>query len=118
MSSFLIQNLGLLILMLALLMTAAAFACCETSLFSLTRHDLYRFRTSGRRLEMMAVSLRERGRILLIIILLLNMISTVLIFILSTFILQHVAERYGDVAAIALSIVPILMVAYFGDVVP
>ncbi|HTV49147.1 MAG TPA: hemolysin family protein [Phycisphaerae bacterium] len=118
MNAFFIQNLGFLIPMLVLLMVSAAFSCCETTLFSLTRHDLYQFRNSGQRQKLAAAALRERGRILLIIILVLNMASNVLIFILSTFVLVRVAEQYGDFIAAVLSIVPILLVAYFGDVVP
>jgi putative hemolysin len=118
MGAFLIDNLGFLIPMTLLLMAAAAFSCSETVLFSLTRHDLYQFRTGGRRLEMMAAMLRERGRILLIIILMINMICVIFTFILSTLVLQHVAQSFGSVAAAVLTVVPVLLVAYFGEVVP
>ena len=118
MAAFFIHNIDLLLPMLAMLAIAAVFAGVETVFFSLTRHELYQFKHSGKRGQIMAAALRERGRPLLVLILLVNMACTILIFVLSTILLQRLNRHYGHLAVIALSLVPVLIVAYFGELMP
>ena len=115
---YILDNLDLLIPMLLLLAAAAFFACSETVLFSLTRHELKELRASGRRLNMIAVELRDQGRLLLVVVLLANMISTIGIFVLSTIMLRRIGEDYGPLGAVLGATVPVLIVAYFGEVLP
>lgn len=115
---YLLDNLDLLIPMLFLLGAAAFFACSETVLFSLTRHELNQLRTSGRRLNIIAADLRDQGRLLLVVVLLANMICTIGIFVLSTIILRRIGQDYGPLGATVGAAVPVLIVAYFGEVLP
>ncbi len=118
MASLFIHNLDLLIPMVILLGIAAVFAGVETVFFSLTRHQLYQFKTSGKRGPMLVATLREHSRPLLVLILLINMACTILIFVLSTILLQRLGRSLGEFAVIALSLAPVLIVAYFGELVP
>ena len=118
MLSFLLDNLAILVPSLVLLLAAALFSCAETVLFSLTRHDLYLFRRSGKRRQALVAALREKSRSLLTIVLLLNMLCTTLVFIFSALLLERLARRVGEGAVLALSLTPVLIVAYFGEVLP
>ncbi len=104
--------------MFMLLGIAAIFSGIETVFFSLTRHELYQFKNSGKRGQILAASLRDHSRSLLVLILLVNMAGTILIFVLSTILLQRLNRHYGQFAVIALSLAPVLIVAYFGDLAP
>lgn len=115
---YILDNLDLLIPMLLLLGAAAFFACSETVLFSLTRHELKELRASGRRLNIIAAELRDQGRLLLVVVLLANMVSTIGIFVLSTIMLRRIGEDYGPLGATLCATVPVLIVAYFGEVLP
>jgi len=118
MTAFFIHNIDLFLPMLLLLGIAAIFAGVETVFFSLTRHELYQFKNSGKRGQILAATLRERSRPLLVLILLINMACTILIFVLSTILLQRLSRHFGHLAIIALSLAPVLVVAYFGELVP
>ena len=118
MAAFLLHNLDVLLPMLVLLALAAVFAAVETMFFSLTRHELYEFKISGKRGQVLAAALRERSRPLLVLILLVNMACTILFFVLSTILLQRLNRHYGHYAVIALSLAPVIIVAYFGELVP
>jgi CBS domain containing-hemolysin-like protein len=118
MTYFLIHNLDLLLPMAMLLGIAAIFSGIETVFFSLTRHELYQFKNSGKRGQILAASLREHSRPLLVLILLVNMAGTILIFVLSTILLQRLNRHYGQLAVVALSLAPVLIVAYFGELAP
>ncbi len=118
MTAFFIHNIDLLLPMLVLLGVAAVFAGVETVFFSLTRHELYQFKSSGKRGQILASALREHSRPLLVLILLVNMACTILIFVLSTILLQRLSRHYGHLTVIALSFAPVLIVAYFGELVP
>lgn len=115
---YLLNNLDLLIPMTLLLLTAAFFACSETVLFSLTRHEIHQLRSSGRRLNIIAADLRDQGRTVLVVILLANMVSTIGIFVLSTILLRRIAENYGGDAAVLGAVIPVIVVAYLGEVLP
>lgn len=118
MALFLLHNLDLLIPIVVLLGIAAVFSGVETIFFSLTRHELYQFKTSGQRGPMLVAALRERSRSLLVLILLINMAATILIFVLSTMLLQRVNRHAGQLLVVALSLASVLGVAYFGELVP
>jgi len=118
MLSYLFDNLDLFIPMLILLLTAAFFACSETVLFSLTHHELQQLRASGRRLNVIAADLRDQGRVLLVVLLLANMISTILIFVLSTILLRRIGQQFGPTASLFDAFIPVIIVAYFGEVLP
>ncbi|MDA8376570.1 MAG: CNNM domain-containing protein, partial [Planctomycetia bacterium] len=118
MAALLIHNLDLLLPMLVLLGVAAVSAGVETIFFSLTRHELYQFKNSGKRGQILAAALRDHSRPLLVLILLVNMASTILIFVLSTTLLQRLNRNYGYLAVLALSLAPVLIVTYCGELVP
>lgn len=115
---YVFDNLDLLIPMVILLLAAAFFAASETVLFSLTRHELQQLRGSGRRLNIIAADLRDQGRVLLVVILLANIICTILIFVLSTILLRRIGHEFGAKASVVAAFIPVLIVAYFGEVLP
>jgi CBS domain containing-hemolysin-like protein len=117
MLTFLLANLDLVAPSLGLLLMSALFSCAETALFSLTRHDLHQLERSANRREAAAAALRRDSSSLLIIILFVNMFCTVLIFVLSTVLLQRAAEQIGDLAA-ALAVIPVVAVAYVAEIFP
>ncbi|MGC8625357.1 MAG: hemolysin family protein [Phycisphaerae bacterium] len=118
MAFFFLHNLALLIPIVVLLGIAAVFAGVETIFFSLTRHELYQFKISGKRGPMLVAALRERSRSLLVLILLVNMTATILMFVLSAMLLQRVDRQAGQLTVIALSLSFVLSEAYFGELVP
>ncbi len=118
MLSFIAANLDLLIPMFLLMALAAFFALSETALFSLSRHDLHQLKSHGNRREVLVARLRQQSRPLLVTILLANMLCTILFFVLSTMLLRHINAAFGHVAVVILALVPVVLVAYFGEVMP
>ena len=118
MLSFIAANLDLLIPMFLLMALAAFFALSETALFSLSRHDLHQLKSHGNRREVLVARLRQQSRPLLVTILLANMLCTILFFVLSTMLLRNINFAFGRVAVIILALVPVVLVAYFGEVMP
>ncbi len=118
MLSFIAANLDLLIPMSLLMGLAAFFALSETALFSLTRHDLHQLKSHANRREVLVAKLRQQSRPLLVTILLANMLCTILFFVLSTMLLRNVNMVFGRMAVVVLALVPVVLVAYFGEVMP
>ena len=118
MIAFVLHNMNLLIPATLLLFLAAVFSCSETAIFSLTRGDILHFRRSDNRRETAVAQLRDMGRPLLIVILLVNMACTSMIFILSSFLLADISAHVGGITALACALVPLLLVAYVGEVMP
>ena len=118
MMQLLLEHLNLLIPAGLLLVLAAVFSCSETVIFSLSRADVMYFRKSRSRREIAVARLRDMGRSALIVILLINMACTTLVFIISSFLLAAVAARAGGAAAAVGALAPLLLVAYFGEVMP
>ncbi|NNM84313.1 MAG: HlyC/CorC family transporter [Phycisphaerales bacterium] len=116
--TFLLGNLDLLIPIVLLLAVAAIFACSETALFSLSRHDLHLFESRGKPSEALAARLRRQSRPLLVTILLANMLANILIFVLSTLLLDRIYHAYGRIAVALLAIAPVVLTAYFGEIMP
>jgi putative hemolysin len=73
---------------------------------------------SDNRLEVLAAGMLDRSRQLLITILILNMTCNIVIFIISTAILHHVHDQFGQTALALASLLPVLIVTYFGEVFP
>ncbi len=119
---FLVENLWLFLIMAVLLACSAFCSGSETALFSLSKHDRSRMKKSGNRLEVIAALLLERSRQLLIAILILNMTCNIVVFVISTVILNrihtHISGALGDVGVAVFSLVPVLLVTYFGEVLP
>ncbi len=118
MLSFIAANLDLLIPMFLLMALAAFFALSETALFSLSRHDLHQLKSHANRREVLVARLRQQSRPLLVTILLANMLCTILFFVLSTMLLRNINLAFGQVPVIVLALVPVVLVAYFGEVMP
>ncbi len=118
MFSFILANLDLLLPMLFLMGLAAFFALSETALFSLSRHDLHQLKSHANRREVLVASLRQQSRPLLVTILLANMLCTILFFVLSTLLLRNIHATFGRAAVIVLALAPVILVAYFGEVMP
>ncbi len=126
--TFLLANLFLFLVVLALLVVSALFSGSETVLFSLTRHDRARMKKSSNRLEVLAATLLDDPRSLLTTILLGNMLCNILNFVISAILLgrldaalQSSANQtniLGRIFVGSLVIVPPLLVTYVSDVFP
>lgn len=117
-ASFLIANLGILLALGVLILGSAFFSCGETALFSLSPNERYRMKASKRRLDVVATALLEQTRPLLITIMLGSMTCNILVFVFGTLLLDNVGRRFGAVALMVLSPLPVLGVTFFGEILP
>jgi putative hemolysin len=121
------QDVLLLILLLALLAVSGVFSGAETVLFSLTRHDRARMKKSANRLEVIAAGLMDHPRPLLTAILMGNMTCNIVFFVVFAILLGRLENSlaaaysgawWGKVVVASLMAVPPLMVTYAADVFP
>ncbi len=112
----------LLMLMLlgGLLVASGFFSGSETALFSLTRHQRARLQRSNAVVPRAIITLLAETRGLLITLLLGNMTVNVLYFVVSSVLLIKAGEspRVGTVLLIVLTLIPLLTIILFGEVLP
>ena len=110
----------MLLLLLGLLIASGFFSGSETALFSLTRHQRVRLQRSNAVVPRAITTLLTETRGLLITLLLGNMTVNVLYFVISSVLLIKAGEspRVGGAALAVLTLVPLLAVILFGEVMP
>ncbi len=102
----------------ALLVVVAFFSGAETSLFTLTRHQLKTFRAGANPLLRLAARLLDRPQETLVTILLGNMSANVLFFASASVLVISSARYVGGVTSAVLGVVPALAIIFFGGVLP
>jgi putative hemolysin len=126
--AFFLQNIFYFALLLVLLCVSGLFSGAETVLFSLSRHERARMKKSKNRLEVMAANLMEDPRSLLTSLLMGNMTCNIIVFVISTLLLERLERVLSDgrdtstwTARLVIALlvgVPPLMVTYVADVFP
>jgi len=110
----------MLLCMLALLAASAFFSGCETALFSLTGHQRWLISREKTIIARTLASLLSDIRAVLVTLLLGNMTVNVIYFVVSTVLLIRLGHRGGvrPMALGVLSVVPLLALIFFGEVLP
>ena len=117
MAGFILEHTWQFIALGLLLLGSAFFSGGETSLFSLTNHQLHQFRNSRHRILRIAAELRSVPDDTLITLLAGNMVINVLFFAISSAMLIELSHK-AKFLTIALSLLPLLMIVFFGEVIP
>ena len=112
------QNIGQLILMLALLCASAFFSGAETAFFNLSQRQIKLFRQSGHRLQMLVARIMENPRRLLSALLFGNMLVNVFFFALASVTNFKVQHQYGVTAATVSAAVFFCILVLFGEMFP
>jgi len=104
--------------LMILLACSAFFNCSETALFSLTPHQLYTMRQSRHRIPQLVADLMRDSDRLLLTILVGNNAVHILLFANSYVLIRHVARDYGPAAISIGSVLSLLVVLVFAEVIP
>ncbi len=106
------------LVLVVLLGCSAFFNCSETALFSLTPNQLHALRRSGHRVDQLVADLMKDSDRLLLTILVGNNAVHVLLFADTFLLVRHLASHWGSWAISVFSVVSLLVVLVFAEVVP
>ncbi len=112
------QNLGHLLLMVALLACSAFFSGSETSFFNLSQRQIKQFSGSTHRVHQLVARLLRRPGHLLNCLLFGNMTVNVLFYAASSVLVRRVGAEWGLGAATAVALATFIMLVLFGEILP
>jgi putative hemolysin len=112
------QNLGHIILMLALLVCSAFFSGSETAFFNLSRRQIQLSAKSRNRLDRLVALIMHRPGALLASLLFGNMLVNVLFFAVSSLLTVRLARAFGLTIATVAAVCAFALLVLFGEIFP
>jgi magnesium and cobalt exporter, CNNM family len=118
-NGFSIQLMSIAIILLLLLMLSAIISGSEVAYFSISLHELDKFKKSGNKSDSRIVKLLSRPKYLLATILILNNFINVAIVTLSTYTTWKIFAGVSQAKLItALTFIITFFIVFFGEIVP
>ncbi len=112
------QNLGSILIMIALLACSAFFSGSETALFNLTRRQIKQLSASAHRVHKLTARLLRKPGHLLNCLLLGNITINVLYFATSSVLVLRVSQAWGLGAATAMAVATFIALVLIGEILP
>ena len=112
------QNIGQVVLMLALLAGSAFFSGAETAFFNLSRRQINLLQKSKHKLQNLAARLLSKPRQLLSCLLFGNMTVNVLFYAVSSVLIVRVERQIGGGAAAITACLSFVGLVLFGEILP
>lgn len=118
MTTFILDNLTNIIILLILLVLSGCFSGSETALFSLNPVDLNKLRRSGKLASSAVLSLHQHLPDFLLTVLLGNMILNILFFSISGMLTLSIQKTYGHAQAASFGLFALFTLILCGEVTP